>query len=63
MDALKPSVGLLVKLGSLIVHYQEFTSPKGHEFDKDAIDALERDPEVADWINAMERGGFLPVKR
>ena len=36
---LQPSMALLVKLGSLIVHYEEFLSPTGHEFDKGAADA------------------------
>jgi len=62
-DTLKPSVGLLVKLGSLIVHYQELNSRGGHEFDKSAIDTLENDPEVRSWLDHMTKVGFLPLKR
>lgn len=62
-DPLKPSVSLLVKLGSLIVHYDELRSPHGHEFDGNAIDTLEADPEVIDWRDQMTSMAFLPVKR
>lgn len=63
MDALKPSVGLLVKLGSLIIHYQELLSPNAHEFDRAALDTLESDSEVSEWLRTMSKSGFLPVKR
>ena len=36
-DPLKPSLTLLVKLGSLIIHHEESASPDGHHFDKIAI--------------------------
>lgn len=62
-DPLKPSITLLIKLGSLVAHYQELTSPKGHEFDKQAIDTLENDPEVIEWLAVMDKLAFLPKKR
>ncbi len=60
---LKPSIGMLIKLGSLIVHYQEAYSPKGHEYDKVIIAQLEADPDVITWLASMTKAGFLPVKR
>lgn len=39
-DPLKPSCGLLVKLGSIAVHVDEMISGKGHVFDKVAIKSL-----------------------
>lgn len=56
-----PSVSLLVKLGSLIVHHEEAASADGHPFDKAAIRSLRDDPEVVAWIAAM--GVLLPRKR
>lgn len=60
---MKVNLGLLVKLGSLVVHADEFTSPNSHEFDRTAIRAGLEDPEVKEWIEAMTKQGFLPVKR
>lgn len=60
-DPLKPSLGLLVKLGSIAVHCDEMLSPSVHDFDKIAIQQLLNDPDVAAWIKAM--GAFMPVKR
>lgn len=62
MKILEPSARLLVKLGSLIVHYQEIRSDP-HEFDVAAIATLESDPDVVEWIAQMTKEGFLPVKR
>jgi hypothetical protein len=63
INAQAPSIGLLVKLGSLIVHYQEMNSAKGHAYDKSAIETLEKDAEVVWWLSVMTSAGFLPVKR
>jgi hypothetical protein len=57
----QPSLGLLVKLGSIAVHVQEVMSPQRHSYDVVAIKALVDDPEVTAWIKAM--GPLLPVKR
>lgn len=60
----QPSASLLVKLGSLVVHYEEMTSPKGRpDFDKPAIDTLRNDPEVVAWFAEMTKMAMLPVKR
>ncbi len=63
MDPLKPSIALLMKLGSLVVHAEEFFSPKGHPYDKAAIDGLLQDQEVKDWLEEMDKLAFLPKKR
>jgi len=60
-DPLKPSVALLSKIGSIVVHAEEFMSPGGHPFDLDAMRTLYGDPEVQEWIEKM--GAFLPRKR
>lgn len=62
-DPFKPSVSLLVKLGSIAVHAEEIMSPKAHDFDKTAIQTLLDDPEVFEWRKAMDKKAMLPVKR
>jgi hypothetical protein len=60
-DPLQPSVALLCKLGSVIVHAQEFLSPSGHPADRAALETLFSDEELQDWIKNM--GVYMPVKR
>ena len=62
-DVLKPSPQLLIKLGSIIVHFQEWTSGNGHEFDKRAIDSLLQNDDVKEWLAGMDAMAFLPKKR
>lgn len=54
---------LLVKIGSALVHADEFLSPHGHPFDKQMFHSLMEDPEVKKWVAVMTKDGFLPVKR
>lgn len=64
IDPFQPSVPLLVKLGSIIVHFDEFTTPgKGHEYDHHTAQQLLKDPEVAEWMDAMRNMAMLPIKR
>jgi len=60
-DPLKPSVALLSKIGSIVVHAEEMLSPRGHDYDRQAILSGLQDVEVREWITAM--GVFLPKKR
>lgn len=60
---LTPTASLLVKLGSIIVHYQEAISPTGHHFDKAALDGLMNDQEVKEWLKSMDSLSLLPKKR
>jgi hypothetical protein len=56
-----PSLSLLCKLGSIVVHAEEMLSGSGHPFDRIAIVTLLEDTEVQQWIEAM--GVYLPQKR
>jgi hypothetical protein len=62
-DMLKPSLPLLVKLGSIVVHAQELTSPDGHVFDRVAMETLLRDPDVRAWLADMDKAAMLPKMR
>lgn len=55
-------ITLQIKLASLIVHVEEMMSPKGHVFDKSAIQALLDDAEVRRFMDGIDPV-FLPVKR
>lgn len=61
-DPLKPSPALLCKLGSILVHAEELTSPTGHIFDHSALKTA-WDYEVIEWMEQMNKMGMLPVKR
>lgn len=62
-NPLDPDVRLLSKLGSIIVHTEEFFSMQGHEFDLEALKALLAEPDVRQWIEAMTKAALLPLKR
>lgn len=59
----EPEFGLLVKLGSIVRHAEEAASDEGHPFDTIAVKTLLEDPDVVEWMAAMDRLGLLPVKR
>ena len=56
-----PSIKLLCKLGSIVVHVDEGLSAHGHPFDVIVLRSLVEDPEVKAWVAAM--GALLPKKR
>lgn len=62
-DFAQPSLQLLVKIGSALVHAEEYHSPKGHPLDLDAFKSAMTDPEIQNWISAGTENGLLPVKR
>lgn len=62
-DIYTPSIGLVAKLGSIIVHVEEGVSANGHDFDWMAIRSLLSDREIKAWMSACRRRGLLPVKR
>jgi hypothetical protein len=62
-DPLAPSATLLIKLGSIAVHAEEFVSSRGHEFDIYALKTLIEDEEYKAWAAEMDKMAFLPVKR
>lgn len=61
--ALSPPLSLLVCLGSIAVHIEEFLSKDGHPFDREAIKSLLSNPELRSWIKVMDEKAFLPKKR
>lgn len=62
-DPLKPALTVLVKLGSIAVHVEEFLSPHGHHFDKAALGSLLDDAEVKTWLAQMDALAMIPKKR
>lgn len=62
-DPFKPSPKLLIVLGSIAVHAEEYLSWQGHPVDRIAILDLLNDPELKVWREQMDRLAFLPVKR
>lgn len=60
---LMPSISLQAKMGSIAVHAEEFISPGGHPFDRDALKSLLQDPEVREWLDNLRGMALLPVKR
>ena len=63
MSVFRPSLSLLAKLGSIIVHAEEGASTDGHQFDWAAVSTLLSDPEVSEWLAGMRANALLPVKR
>lgn len=62
-DPFNPSPALLAKIGSALVHAEEFISGDGHHFDRTAFDALMADEELVEWQAEMHVRGRLPFKR
>jgi len=62
-DMLKPSPGLLCKLGSIAIHTQELLSPDGHQFDRVALTTLLADPDVTAWLEEMDSAAMVPKMR
>lgn len=59
--ALRPSLKLLVKLGSIAVHADEMLSASGEAIDRLELEQLLLDADVQQWIKDM--GALLPLKR
>jgi hypothetical protein len=62
-DPIKPSVALLSKLGSIVVHLDEALSTDGHYFDKVSLEQLQQDAEVKEWVKQMDGMALIPKKR
>ena len=58
-----PSLTVLVKLGSLVIHVEEMLSDTGHDFDMAVIKSILNDKEVKAWIAEMNKEALLPLKR
>lgn len=64
VSMMQPAPALLVKLGSIIVHFDEGTTPgEAHPYDIQTARQLLADPEVAEWIAQMNGAAMLPLKR
>lgn len=63
VDVFAPPVGLLCKLGSIIVHMDEGAGAGGHDFDWTAARSLLADREVQQWLKGMDAKGLLPKRR
>ena len=63
VEFLKPTPQLLIKIGSALVHAEEFFSIKGRPHDKIAFDAIMNSEEIREWIKEGTKEAFLPVKR
>lgn len=57
-----PNLALLVKLGALVIHAEEFLET-GEQIDLTDFQVGMRDPEVAAWIEQGVEAALLPVKR
>lgn len=62
MNPLQPHTTLTVKLGSAIVHAEEFIET-GEPLDRAAFQGILDDPEFKEWRRKMESMSLLPVKR
>lgn len=62
-NPLNPNAALLVKLGSIAVHTKEMLSPTGHGFDRISTQQLLDDPEIVEWVEAMDKMALLPKMR
>lgn len=62
-DPLAPPPRLLAKVGSILVHVEEMLSPQGHRFDRAALEATMNDPEVKEWLEALDKLALVPKKR
>ena len=62
-DPLKPSLNILMKLGSIAVHADEIVMEQPLEIDRMVVKNLLEDKELQEWMKDMNEQGLLPVKR
>ncbi len=62
---LQPSASVLCKLGSIARHLEELRTAVdgGQAFDLAATESLLDDPELVEWMAAMDGLALLPLKR
>jgi len=61
--SLTPTLTLMCKLGSIVVHTNELLSPDGHAYDRTALTLLLEDAEVRAWLRLMDKAALLPKYR
>lgn len=54
---------VMIKLGSIAVHVEEYLSPAGHVLDFVALRSLLDDPEIKEWLAAMDKLALVPRRR
>lgn len=59
---MKPNQSLLIKLGSALVHFEEFIETDCHT-DFVTAQSIMKDQEVVTWLGEMNAKALLPVKR
>lgn len=59
---MKPT-SLIVKLASIIVHYEEAMSNTGRHYDKEAAESQMKDIEVKECFEILSKNALLPLKR
>ena len=62
-NPLAPSTALLAKLGSVVIHCEEYLSPHGHAFDLSALTSLIKDNEIRTWLDEMQELALVPKPR
>lgn len=62
-DPFRPSMQLLSKLASVAVHAEEYLSSDGHDLDRIALEMALADPQVTEWMAAMDKAALAPRKR
>lgn len=62
-DPLNPSPALLAKLGSVLIHIEEFMRPGGHDYDGIVLTQLLEDEEVLEWRSQMDALAMIPKLR
>ena len=56
-------ITLVAKLGSLVVHVQEYLSRNSNPVDRSAIETIINDPEINAWVKELEKDALVAVKR
>jgi hypothetical protein len=59
----KPALSLLVKLGGLLIHAEEFMEPGGSPLDLVEFKQGMKDADVQNWIREGVGMALLPLKR
>lgn len=61
-NPMKPPQALLMKLGSALVHFEEYVETDIHT-DLKAAQAIMEEHDVQEWLGEMRAKALLPVKR
>lgn len=63
LNVMAPQVSLLCKIGSILVHFDEWCGDDGRNIDLQTARGLMADREVQEWLTGMDKLAMLPVKR